>query len=292
MLSEEEVKKLLDELRNFKDEIAVLKKKLNTVNKQKEDWFSKKADVGNQIKEKITEVKNLKKKRNELTNKVKDLKKQRNELNTKISSNIKTIIEKKKDAVPVFERGKRISPRKIKAEIDALEQKIETQPMKFDAEQRMMKKVKSLKKQLKEMGGLDDSKKSLGVISKETDKFKKSANQLHKTLQDTAKESQELHEKLIEISKKIDDLKKQEEESYQKFFDHKKEFTNLNNELKDKLKSMQEIKTKLDENKVELSAETHKKQQKTLKQKTKEVEEKISKKKKLTTEDLLIMQRQ
>jgi len=290
MLSEEEINSLLDELKNYKEEVAVLKKKLNKVNKEKEDWFSKKSDIGSDIKEKITTVKQLKRKRNELTNKVRDLKKERNELNTKISENIKKITTIKQNSAPSHGKDRKMSPGRLKREIEKLEQKIEISPMSFQAEQKVMKQIKAMKKELVAMGGGSESG-DLKTLSKDTDKLKKQANKLHKELQDTAKESQKLHEKLITLSKEIDDEKKGEEDSYQKFFDQKKEFSNLNNQLKDKLKKVQEIKSKLDENKVELTEEKAKSEAKTLKQKAKEVEEKISKKKKLTTEDLLIMQR-
>lgn len=290
MLDEEEKIKLVDDLRRAKEEVSVLKKNLNKVNKYKEEWFSKKAEMGNQIKAKIFNVKDMKIKRNRLTNEVKEKKKERNSLNTKISNNIKSIVDKKQEVR--HERGpKQETPGKIKRDIKTMEYKLETEPMKFKAEQSIMKKLKSLKKKLLAFGNISTSGDSLRKISKDTDKLKKKANTIHKELQHKAHESQELHERIINISEEIDKLKKNEEEAYEKFFEEKKKFSVLNNELKEKLKSLQELKKKLEKNQIELAEEKTKKDKMTLREKTKEVEEKISKKKKLTTEDLLVMQR-
>jgi uncharacterized coiled-coil DUF342 family protein len=61
-------------------------------------------------------LKDLKIRRNELTNKVKTLKKERDELNKEISENVKVIVKEKKELQqPLPEiKGKRISPRKNK----------------------------------------------------------------------------------------------------------------------------------------------------------------------------------
>lgn len=292
MLNEEDKKGLFDDLRKAKDEVALLKKKLNEVNKEKEDWFSKKSEFGNQIKSKINSVKDLKVKRNDYTNKVKKLKKERNDLNTKISENIKEL-KANKPEVPKSrdsrDRGK--SPKKLKTEIEGIEFRMETEPMSIEKEQKLMKMLKALKKELVAMGGYNESKGNLKKISKDTDKLKKKANEVHKDLQDIAKKSQELHETLITESKSIDNLKKAEEDAYNKFFESKKKFTELSQELKEKLKGVGNVKNKLEENSIELKEEKAKKDTKKLKEKAKEVEEKIEKKKKLTTEDLLIMQR-
>jgi uncharacterized coiled-coil DUF342 family protein len=68
-------------------------------------------------------------------------------------------------------------------------------------------------------------------------------------------------------------------------------FKKINDKLKTKLKRLKEVREQLDKNKVELFRDKKKREEKSLKEKAKEAKEKLSKRKKLTTEDLLVLQR-
>ena len=70
----------------------------------------------------------------------------------------------------------------------------------------------------------------------------------------------------------------------------KKKFSDTNAKLKEKLFALHEIQTKLDEVKKEVQREHQAERQKLLEEKTKEVEEKLKTKRRLTTEDLIILQ--
>ena len=82
-----------------------------------------------------------------------------------------------------------------------------------------------------------------------------------------------------------------EEEIYKQFFEKKQHFKEVSTELKEKVAELQTIKEKLEGLNVALKEEAKIKEEKSLKEKAAEVEEKINKRKKLTTEDLLVMQR-
>lgn len=265
-------------------DVTALKHKLDELNEQKEAWFSKKAEIGVQIKEKIGYIKDLKKERNVLTNEVRDLKKKRNNLNKQISDKIKDIVGVERPTL----KGKKVSGSRLKKEIESLEFKLETTPMKLEAEQRLMKRLKELKKDLKVFEESKEQSSAYKKVSKETDTLKEDANKMHEDLQVKAQRSQDLHEELVKESKFVDDLKVQEDEAYKKFLEFKKEFTELNNQLKDKFKTIKAVTTKA---KSDKKAAIKKQNDKVIEEKAKDVEEKISKKKKLTTEDLLIMQR-
>lgn len=285
-------KKTVEEMKQAGDEATKLKERLSSLNNEKESWFSKKASYSEAIKKSIGEIKNLKNKRNELTTKVKALKKERDELNKEISDNVKSIVKEKKESGPVPEiKGTKLSPGKIKKEIEQLEFKLQTEPMGFEKEQKLRKQIKAHQKLLTDFEDQFKATKELREISNKTSALKKRANAIHKEIQDIAQESQNIHEQLVTKSKEVDDLKVKEEEAYKKFLELKEEFNKLNTELQDKHKVFFETKQK---NKQEKTAAVKKKQkedEKTLKQKTKEVEDKINTKKKLTTEDLLILQR-
>jgi uncharacterized coiled-coil DUF342 family protein len=292
MTDKKQSQETIDKMKQAKDEVGLLKEKLSNLNAEKEMWFTKKGEFSESIKKSIGEIKDLKNKRNELTTKVKTLKKERDELNKEISENVKVIVKEKKEAGPMPEiKGKRISPGKIRQEIEQLEFKLQTEPMGFDKEQKIRKQIKAQEKILLEFEEQYKTTKDLRDASNKTSKLKKRANAIHKEVQGIAQESQDVHEKLIEKSKEVDDYKVKEEEAYKKFLELKEEFNKLNQELQDKHKVFFETKQKDKEKKVQAAKKKQKEDEKTIKEKTKEVEEKITNRKKLTTEDLLIMQR-
>ncbi len=283
----------MNELDSLKKEISGLRSNLNSINDEKESWFRKKEEIGSKIRELIAVVKENKAKRNELTGNVRLNKEKRQELHDSIAKRIKEI----KDSEP--EKGAGEEQKKsrevpnihfVERQLETLNRKIETEVMSFDKEQALMKKIKELKKQKAEAKKMLESVTGSRKASREIDQLKREANLIHTVIQTTAKESQEKHEKILEISKEIDKLKVEEDEAYRKFSELKQKFTEANNVLKSRLDSLNDVYKKLGQEKEQREEQVKQSRRKTLRQKEMEVNEKIRKGEKLTTEDLLVLQ--
>jgi len=113
---------------------------------------------------------------------------------------------------------------------------------------------------------------------------------LHAQIQTKASTSQEKHTSTIDVSKKIEDLKKKEKKINTQIDEHKKILRPISNELGVKLKKLADLSAKAH---IEVK-KTRERQEKKLKKKLfdrqVEVQEKIKRGEKLTTEDLLIIQ--
>ncbi|MFW6230521.1 MAG: coiled-coil protein [Nanoarchaeota archaeon] len=290
MLSDNEIKDLVAESRKIKAEVAEIRKELDKVNEVKEEWYSKKEEFSKEIVQLISEIKKFRKVRDELTKNVKDSKKKRTEMNDIINQKIAEIKGLQEQRAKE-QGGERINVGALKKELEGIQFKLETQPMSFDAEQKLMKRSKSIKKTLDETDSNSDLNKKIRDLSKEIDELKKEADEVHAAVQKNAKESQEKHEEMITFSKKIDELKVKEEEAYKAFLEHKKHFSEINDKLKDKLKELAPITKKLDAHTMETSDKKQKVQETAIKEKQVSVEEKIQKGQKLTTEDLLVFQK-
>jgi uncharacterized coiled-coil DUF342 family protein len=120
--------------------------------------------------------------------------------------------------------------------------------------------------------------------------LKRKANAVHKEIQDEAARSQKEHEALIEKYKSIDEIRKGEGAVKDQVDEFKKEFAAANDELKAKLDRMNEIKKKLDEEKVHYEENVKEKKKANLDERRREVEQKMREGKTLTTEDLLVLQ--
>ena len=291
MLDENEVKVLLDDLKKTESEVIELKKKLTQINKRKDDLFSKKDGVSGDIRARINELSESKVKRNQLTNDVKSKKKLRDELNAKINSEV-ALIKKMKDEYEAVKQklGLKEDPKDLGRQIEQLEYKMQTEPMSFDKEQKMGKMIKELKKTYKAGKDLIDKATAVRNKSKEIDQLKKEANAVHREIQEGAAQSQSHHEALIEKYKSIDEIRKNEEGIRGDVDSFRKEFSEANDELKLKLDALKAIKTKLDENKIAFEENVKEKNKNDLDARRKEVEVKMKSGKKLTTEDLLLLQ--
>src|SRR3989344_2539930 len=292
MLTDQERKNLLDRADSLKREVNSLKSSLNEINTQKESWFSKKEEIGKRIRQLIGEVKEAKTRRNELTNSVKIEKAKRQKLNETIVAKIDEIrkIKQEKDAVSGKGKEKGLNPGQVRKQIADIDRIVETEVISFDKEQALMKKRKELKRQLGQMVAAGELSGSQHGLSLEIDSLKKEGNTVHGELQTKAEQSQQRHEEVLAKSKDIDALKVQEEEAYKSFFELKQKFGEVNNKLKEKLTELNEVHKQLGQEMEEHREEKRQQRRKTLRQKEMDVQEKIRRGEKLTTDDLLVMQ--
>lgn len=281
---------LFEDIRILKNDINDLRKNLNHIDKQKETFFDKKEEYGNEIRRLIKKIKKDKAKRDELTKKVKEDKKKRDALNKEIKDKISKIKNLKKEEGLIANNSKTESPSKIKEAIEKLELSIETEAMSFENEKKVMKRIKGLKKRFNEAKIINDMLDNFKKISWDIDEYKKNADDIHLRIQNRAKESQKLHESLVASSKEVDKLEVEEEKTFGKVVEFKKKFNAVNNLLKEKLTKMGELMGKLESFKLKKEEEKKLKDEFFIKNKEARIEEKIKKGEKLTTEDLLVFQ--
>ena len=292
MLSVDEKKKVLEELSKHRKEVRDLRDSLNKINNEKESWFQKKKEYAQEITRIVSVIKTSKDKRDDLTGSVKKLKADRDELRNQISKRIKEIKNLKSEhssATKKFPVKK--NPKSIKQEIEKLETVIETEIVSFKREQKIMDKIRNLKKVYSEIQSLSGEIEKTDRLSGSIDNLKKEADKVHKYIQIIAAESHKKHETMIEKSKSMKDLKKKEKSAYKQFSYMKKRFGDLNQALRSKLSRLNELSRLLEQTKFEKKEKIKKKEENILKEKTENVEEKIKRGKKLTTEDLLVFQR-
>ncbi|MBI2134831.1 hypothetical protein HYU09_02495 [Candidatus Woesearchaeota archaeon] len=286
----ESKKDLFRQLDILKNQIISLRKDLNSINYEKELWFSKKEEYYKLIREKISIMRESREKRDSLTKKVKELKEKRNafsgETGKKISEFKKLNDEKKK----LLSKSRIRDPYMLKGDIEKLELKLETEVMPFDKEKQLSKKVKALKKSLLDVSDSMGILEKIKALSREINESRKDANNAHDEIQELAKQSQALHEELLKASKEVDGLKAKEEEAFRNFVIAKSGFTGINGQLKENLAKMSGIREKI--NKFTLQEEEKRKlgEMMLIQSKEKEIEEKFKAGKKLTTDDFLMFQ--
>jgi uncharacterized coiled-coil DUF342 family protein len=285
----EELAKKLDET---KKTIQQLRDSLNLIDSQKEEAFRKKSECGKQIRSLISKARQDKEQRNSYTTNVRKSKEERQRAVSLLREKSALLRQLNQEKVELM--GKLSitrDPSFLKTEIERLEYKLETTVMSFEKEQKLMKNIKELQKQYNEMQSVSKVWEKIRETTKEIRDLKRTAEETHRMVQEGAKHSQGFHEQIIESGKVIDELKASEEEENRKFLDFKQQFNDVNSKLKEHLVLLNELNQKLNlakEEKKKIRMESIKT---ALKSKEESVNEKIRKGEKLTTEDLLILQR-
>ena len=283
MSEQEQKEELNNKLRLLKSEIFSSKSKLNELNKQKEEWYSKKENLKKEIRELIKGIKNMKNISDSTRRNIQQYKEERDNYNKKVKELVEEIKKLNKEKKDIFSKLKIKDPIRIKKDIERLEESIEVEAFSFDKETKIMKKIKDLKKIYQESSQATELLDKIDIISREIEETRRKAHDFHNKFIDSLKGNKESFGSFMDLSKKISSLNKEQEEAFEKFIGFKKEFTELNNLIKEKLLESKIISSKLSNQKQENKKKLQEKQREI-------VEQKIREGKKLTTEDLIAFQ--
>ena len=287
-MKEEKEKPTHLELKKIQDEISVLKKDLFSKKEVKEKFFSQGENYFEQINKLYEEVKEIEKNHNleELNLELKKSKENCEELKVELVSEEKNFedirINSKKNLNKNFKKD--IDSKKKLEEKEKLEFKLQTQVSTLKEEADINKKIQEINCNLLETNKSDEytsAKKKLNSIRKKFFLAEKEIRSLYKKIRLASKEKKVKYSQIKEI--KV--LKKN---AYDEFRKIKKECLELSKNLQEKFENERKILEDLGENQPK---ETINRQLKhNIKKAQMEVEEKLSKKKELTTEDFLILQ--
>ncbi len=185
-------------------EINTLRGDLSSLNSQKHEKFKVKDELSKKIVGLITDVKKLRIERDALTDEVKKLKEKRSELNKELNGMVSAIKEVNKEKKATQKKlGIKKDPTQLKKEIDKLDEKVETEVLSFDQEQRIMKQIKELKKTYSASHSASKLWDSSNEKSKEIKQKRLAADEVHKLIQQKAKESQSNMKKSWRIAKQL-----------------------------------------------------------------------------------------
>ncbi len=302
-LTPEEFAKRQDErkadlMRRFevcKQDVTVMRQKLNDITKDREGMFSEKDGVSNEIGSMIRQIRELKRERDEFTKQVRLKKDERGKLNKVVRDKIQEVKEKRDTQIALMKThgidDTKRDPEALLKQIERLEFRIETEAMPFQQEKKVMETIKQLRKEFDEVKVVAGVMADVRVLSKDINTLKRQSDSVHHEIQDLAAKSQAKHEEMLKISVQIDALKENEKGVFDQFNEFKQQYNEQNARLKAKLDEMNRIKHELAEIDSSLRQQKQEELEQEMAVKQEEVEDKIKRGKKLTTADLLIFQK-
>ncbi|HLC90609.1 MAG TPA: hypothetical protein VJI15_02470 [Candidatus Nanoarchaeia archaeon] len=290
-----------------KREVAQLRSTLHDLYVQKEASFQKLKAFREQIRSKIDQMNSLKKERDLLTQEVKAIKEERNKLNQEVrekSDALKQFGTNNPLPAPSSDRkndnshnknydgrnknyntanSQQMPPGKIKMLIRKMEEQLETEVMSFDKEKQLTKKVKELKAEYKKIEAQDQQWKERQTAASGFIQKRKEAQHSHHSLQEKADASQQKHQ---EVNKVYEDLKAIRNQIKPLETEHlrlKEEYHAVKRQLGDAQQDIQKLSRVFEDKEKKIK-------QSFAQERTAEVKEKIKKRQKLSTEDILAFQ--
>ncbi len=278
----------IEEYKRTNTEVSTLKSQLKEINQKKEYWFIRKEDLKKDINNLITKIKEIRSHNDTKKSEIQELKAQRDKFNSIVQELISKIKNLNEGKAKVYkEYNVKTDPSRIQQKINELESKVEIET-NFEKEKKLMEEIKKLKKVYDETSVVLKIADEANKLHKEIREARKKANEFHRQVQESARDSP--YAIFTELSKKITETKTLQEQAFQTFIDYKNKYSKANEELKKRLDTLDMLNRVLNKNKEVKKIHETERNKKILKEKTRIVEEKLKNKKRLTTEDLLVMQ--
>lgn len=266
----EGVRKQKDEREEIIAKIADEREEFNKIAKEQRKIRD---ELNDDLKENLKLAIELRDKRNEVNKSVEEAKKLRDNVNDEL---------KKLE----WSSGRR-DRLKLENEIKKIDKIIETRVLDIKKENQLVKNANDLRKQLMDIQ--EDEK-----IKDEAQNLKKVSEDHHAKVVELSTQAQDFHEKMLNYFRKTDDIRTEADEAHKKFVEARKSASAKHEEFKVVLSEIHVINKELGTNKSkrrksEKQASTKKNREE--KEKAEDIFEKFKHGKKLTTEELLLLQK-
>jgi phosphoserine phosphatase len=264
---------LLSNKKELEKRLKILTKERDDLNENAREFKKIRDELNASIKENLDKALKYRDERDKINQEVRKYKKLRDETNQEL---------KKME----YASGRR-DILKIQAEIDKIEKTIETKVLDMRKENELVKKVQDLSKTLSQMK--EDEKVQTEAIA-----LKEVSEAHHAQVVEFSDKAQETHEKMLEYFKNIDDVRTKADLAHNQFIETREkasakheEVKSVLNEIRRKNKGLDKVKAK------ERNIESEKSKKKNMAEKeiAKDIYEKFKEGKKLSTEELRLLQK-
>ena len=256
-------------------EIAKVAEEREEFNKTAREQRKIRDELNASLKENLNKAIEYRNERNEINKEVEAAKKARNEANSKIKS-----LE--------WNSGKR-NKVKIENEIKKIDKIIETRVLDIKKENQLVKNANDLRKQLMEIHE-DESVKA------EADELRKKSEEEHEKVIELSEKAQAAHEEMLKYFRKTDDIRTAADEAHKNFVEARRNASAKHEEFKEILSEIHIINKKLGSNKPKRRKSDNKQssggnKNREERQRAQEIFEKFKQGGKVSTEEILLLQK-
>ena len=270
----------IEGVRAQKDEreerIAKVADEREAFNREAKEQRKIRDELNSELKENLAKAIEFRDQRNEINKQVEENKKARNKVNDEIKS-----LE--------WSSGKKDKIR-IEAEIKKIDKIIETRVLDIKKENQLVKNANDLRKELAEIK--EDDK-----VKEEAAELKKKSEEYHAKVVELSEQAQEAHEQMLSYFRKTDEIRTAADEAHKLFLQARKNASAKHEEFKMILSEIHVINKKLGSNKNrkrrsdKSGGSSNNKKNREEKERAESIFDKFKNGKKLSTEELLLLQK-
>lgn len=270
----------IEGVRAQKDEreerIAKVADEREAFNREAKEQRKIRDELNSELKENLAKAIEFRDQRNEINKQVEENKKARNQVNDEIKS-----LE--------WSSGKKDKIR-IEAEIKKIDKIIETRVLDIKKENQLVKNANDLRKELAEIK--EDDK-----VKEEAAELKKKSEEYHAKVVELSEQAQEAHEQMLSYFRKTDEIRTAADEAHKLFIQARKNASAKHEEFKMILSEIHVINKKLGSNKNrkrrsdKSGGSSNNKKNREEKERAESIFDKFKNGKKLSTEELLLLQK-
>lgn len=257
------------------------------LNKQTKEWASKRDALNAQVREFVEEAGKYREERDSLNQKVRESKELRDEWNQKVTRLYEETAQYRKDAPE--EKGPPLKA--LKKEFADLEHRFETGAHSPKAEKEMVKRMSELNKEIEErekaIGAGDEARE----IFQQLRDAKAEAEKHHRAVSEYAEKAQTAHDMMIKFYDQADRLRKEADAAQEKFVECKLQADEEHKKHIEQIKSIHEMDKDYSDVKNKAKAARKKKVDNESEKEAKEIFERFKSGDKLSTEDLMALQK-
>jgi len=287
-MSEQELIGDLEEKRARHNADAERHKKLrDELNEKTREWADKRDELNAQVRKIIDEANQHRENRDRLNAEVREAKAKRDEWNRKYNELSDKVIALRREKMP--KSGQSI--RKLKAELRALEKKHMTSVMSAEKEKALMKEMSLLDSKIKEMEREIEQFTEVKVAEKEAREAKEQAEAFHRQVSELAEKAQLEHDAMLKLYEEADKLRKEADAAQEKFIEAKLAADEQHREHIEHIRQVHDF-DKIISGIRERTKKTRKEKDETsAKREAEEIFEKFKSGEKLSTEDIMVLQK-
>ena len=263
------------------------------LNKQTKEWVVKRDELNAQVRALVDEAGKHRENRDELNVKVRESKDLRDEWNKKVTDLNEKVSALRKDKEPLPEKKADgdLPIKQLKKQLRDLEFKQQTSNLTKDKDDEIVKQISLLAHQIEEKEKVSEQGGEIKELVFQLREAKSQAEVHHKAVSEYARAAQTAHDDMIALYDQADKLRKEADAAQEKFVECKTQADEEHKKHIEQIKSVHEMDKDVNVIRGKKAKDRKKKVDNEFKKEAEEIFERFKAGEKLSTEDLMSLQK-
>jgi len=257
------------------------------LNEKTREWADKRDQLNSQVRKLIEEANGRREMRDKLNTEVREVKAKRDDWNRKFNDLSDKVMDLKREKMP--RSGQ--SVKKLKAELRALEKRHMTSVLSADKERALVEEIGELSNKIKTMEKEMEQFTEVKVAEKDARDAKDNAEAFHKQVSELAEKAQAEHDAMLKLYEEADKLRKDADDAQEKFIEAKLSADEEHREHIEHIRQVHDFDKIISGIRDKTRKARKEKDDDTAKREAEEIFDKFKSGEKLSTEDIMILQK-